>query len=75
MLRRMSEAPWLTIVGLGEDGPNGLCAASQAAIDDADIVWGAKRHLALVPGDEWEDLVYAKFASGEKDISVREPLP
>ncbi|UCG24906.1 MAG: DUF1989 domain-containing protein [Chloroflexota bacterium] len=30
-------------------------------------------HLGLVPGDEWEELVYAKFADGTKDTSVRTP--
>jgi precorrin-6Y C5,15-methyltransferase (decarboxylating) len=41
--------PWLTIVGIGEDGPAGLSAASRAAIDAAEIVIGAPRQLALLP--------------------------
>ncbi len=45
----MAEAPWLTIVGLGEDGPAGLPPASRAALDGAEIVTGAARHLALLP--------------------------
>lgn len=47
----MAEAagPWLTIVGIGEDGPAGLSAASRDALDRADIVYGATRHLALLP--------------------------
>lgn len=39
--------PWLTIVGLGEDGLPGLPAASRDALDRAEIVFGAPRHLAL----------------------------
>ena len=31
----MAEAPWLTIIGLGEDGPDGLPPASRAALDAA----------------------------------------
>lgn len=43
----MSE-PWLSIIGLGEDGLNGLSAASRAALDEADIIFGGARHLELV---------------------------
>jgi precorrin-6Y C5,15-methyltransferase (decarboxylating) len=47
---RMSEAPpWLTILGLGEDGPEGLSAASHAALAAAEVIMGAARHLALLP--------------------------
>lgn len=42
-------APWLTIVGLGEDGADGLPPASQKALQDAEIIMGAKRHLGLLP--------------------------
>lgn len=44
----MSEAPWLTIVGLGEDGWDGLCTASRAALEKAEIVMGPPRHLELL---------------------------
>jgi precorrin-6Y C5,15-methyltransferase (decarboxylating) len=39
--------PWLTIIGMGEDGPAGLPPASRAALDAAPVVWGGARHLAL----------------------------
>ncbi len=42
--------PWLVIVGLGEDGLDGLPPASQDALAAADVVMGAARHLALLPG-------------------------
>lgn len=42
--------PWLTLIGLGEDGPEGLPPASRAALDAAEVVTGAARHLALLPG-------------------------
>ncbi|MGY3439877.1 precorrin-6y C5,15-methyltransferase (decarboxylating) subunit CbiE [Marinovum sp. KMM 9879] len=44
----MSKAPWLTIIGLGEDGQNGLTTASLAALKAADIVMGPPRHLSLL---------------------------
>ena len=40
--------PWLTIVGIGEDGPDGLPPASRRALESAELVVGAKRHLALL---------------------------
>ncbi len=45
----MTDTPWLTIVGIGEDGAAGLSASAQTAIADADVVTGAVRHLALLP--------------------------
>ncbi|MGE7206527.1 precorrin-6y C5,15-methyltransferase (decarboxylating) subunit CbiE [Sphingomonas sp. NPDC019816] len=41
--------PWLTIVGIGEDGWDGLTAPARAAIEAADSVMGAPRHLSLLP--------------------------
>ncbi len=38
----------MTIIGLGEDGRGGLCAAARAALDAAPVVFGAPRHLALL---------------------------
>ena len=39
--------PWLAIIGMGEDGLDGLPPASRAALDGAEIVFGGPRHLAL----------------------------
>jgi precorrin-6Y C5,15-methyltransferase (decarboxylating) len=44
--------PWLTIVGLGEDGPAGLGEASRSALAGAEIIFGGPRHLALVDAGE-----------------------
>ncbi len=38
---------WLTLVGVGEDGVEGLSPASRAAIATASLVVGGARHLAL----------------------------
>lgn len=40
--------PWLTIIGLGEDGPQGLSPASRAALASAQVIFGGPRHLSLV---------------------------
>lgn len=39
--------PWLTIIGIGEDGLAGLSEASRKALGDAETVFGGERHLAL----------------------------
>ncbi len=52
----MAEA-WLSIIGLGEDGLEGLTSASRAALQAAAVIFGGTRHLALVGagarGMEW----------------------
>lgn len=40
---------WLTIIGIGEDGPEGLSAASRTALARAELVMGSARHLSLLP--------------------------
>lgn len=40
--------PWLTIIGLGENGLASLTDASRDALARAEIVFGGPRHLALV---------------------------
>ncbi|WP_176594529.1 precorrin-6y C5,15-methyltransferase (decarboxylating) subunit CbiE [Sphingobium sp. EM0848] len=41
--------PWLTIIGIGEDGPDGLSRAARQALAAATFVTGAPRHLSLLP--------------------------
>lgn len=46
--------PWLTLIGLGEDGAAGLSREAREALAEADIVFGGERHIALVgtvPGE------------------------
>ena len=42
------DKPWVTIIGLNEDGVAGLSDASRAALAQAEIIFGGPRHLALV---------------------------
>ncbi|RWA73448.1 precorrin-6y C5,15-methyltransferase (decarboxylating) subunit CbiE [Mesorhizobium sp.] len=39
---------WLTVVGIGEDGVTGLGDEAKRRIAEAEVVFGGKRHLALV---------------------------
>ena len=43
--------PWLTVVGMGDDGPEGLAPAARAVVEQARVVVGGRRHLdRLGPG-------------------------
>lgn len=43
--------PWLTVVGIGEDGWTGLGEAARQALGEATCIIGAERQLALLPVD------------------------
>ena len=44
--------PWLTVVGMGDDGPDGLAPAARAVVEQAPVVVGGRRHLDLLgPGE------------------------
>ena len=44
--------PWLTVVGMGDDGPDGLASAARALVEQARVVVGGQRHLDLLgPGE------------------------
>jgi len=47
---KLTEAdPWLTVVGIGEDGFRGLGQAARRALRQASIVFGSPRQLELLP--------------------------
>jgi precorrin-6Y C5,15-methyltransferase (decarboxylating) len=43
-----ARAPWLSIVGLGTDGVDGLSPTARRAIEQAELVAGSSRQLSLV---------------------------
>lgn len=45
-------APWLTLIGIGADGPEGLGRRARAALAEARLLVGGARHLALLPEDD-----------------------
>jgi precorrin-6Y C5,15-methyltransferase (decarboxylating) len=51
-------APWLTLIGLGEDGRAGLSPAAIAHLTQARLVVGGARHLALVAPLDCETLCW-----------------
>jgi precorrin-6B C5,15-methyltransferase / cobalt-precorrin-6B C5,C15-methyltransferase len=40
---------WLTILGIGEDGVPGLSPVGRSLLDQAEILVGGDRHLAMIP--------------------------
>jgi len=53
---------WLSVVGIGEDGLDGLAPAARALIDNADVLVGGVRHLDLAPDDGRERLSWPRGA-------------
>ena len=49
---------WLTIVGIGEDGLDGLSPAARRAIDQAELLVGGRRHLTLAGVSEARSLAW-----------------
>ncbi|MBL23024.1 MAG: cobalamin biosynthesis bifunctional protein CbiET [Rhodospirillaceae bacterium] len=50
---------WLSIIGIGEDGYDALPPVARTLIDDAELVVGGKRHLAMLPNGNSERLAWA----------------
>ncbi len=50
---------WLSIVGIGDDGLDGLAPVARAAIEQAEVLVGGKRHLSMLPPDGREHLVWS----------------
>ncbi len=47
--------PWLSIVGIGEDGLDGVSPAGRLLIEQAETLVGAARHLTMAPPKHDED--------------------
>ncbi|WP_127529386.1 precorrin-6y C5,15-methyltransferase (decarboxylating) subunit CbiE [Paenibacillus kobensis] len=64
----------IQIIGVGDDGPQGLSALCQQIIDNADVLVGGERHLALFPeaGKERIVLKGGLTQTVERLISLRE---
>ena len=52
--------PWLSIIGLGEDGAAGLSSAARTLVEKATLIVGGDRHLALIGKTSAEKLAWPK---------------
>ncbi len=50
--------PWLHVVGIGEDGLDGLTPATRAVVEAAEVLVGGERHQALADGIGAERLTW-----------------
>jgi len=50
---------WLTVIGLGEDGLEGLSVAARAALDNAELLVGARRLMEMVPDTGVDRIIWA----------------
>ncbi len=66
----------MTVIGLGEDGPDGLCRASRDALASAKCVMGAARHLSLLPETGALRITWpVPFADGVEMLMARRGTP
>lgn len=53
-------SPWLTVIGIGEDGIDGLNAIAKSALDGAEVLVGGERHLAMIEDDGRQRIEWGK---------------
>ena len=71
--RNAERAPWLTIVGIGEDGIEGLSAEALAAVEAAEVLVGGERHLAKAGQSKALKMGWGKdFEAGVEAIRAHE---
>ena len=51
---------WLTVIGLGEDGPDALAPAARTLIAQAEVLVGGERHLAMIPDGDARRLTWRR---------------
>ncbi len=49
---------WLTVLGVGAEGPTGLPPAARAVIENAELLVGGERHLGLVANGHCEKVAW-----------------
>lgn len=52
------ETPWLSLIGIGEDGLDGLCPAARTLLAQARLVIGGARHLKLAGKLDAETMIW-----------------
>jgi precorrin-6Y C5,15-methyltransferase (decarboxylating) len=64
--------PWLSVLGLGEEGVESLAPAARALLDAAEVLVGGERHLAMVKNGGAERIAWASPLSQTlEDIAAR----
>lgn len=67
-----SNAPTVSVVGIGDDGLASLGEKARRLIDDAEIIVGGKRHHEMIPDFKGERLTWRRpLASSLQEIEAR----
>lgn len=67
-------APWLHIIGLGEDGLDGVSSDARAALERVEVVIGGERHHHLTEGLSAERIVWpSPFSTLRDEIASFRP--
>ncbi len=67
---------WLSVVGIGEDGLDGLSPNAREAIKGAELLVGGARHLAMVPESGGERMAWpSPMSAGIDTIRERRASP
>jgi precorrin-6Y C5,15-methyltransferase (decarboxylating) len=65
-------APWLTLIGIGENGRDGLSAQANRLIDQAPFIVGGQRHLDLIGKTDSETMAWPQpFEQGIETVLAR----
>ncbi|MCC5641241.1 precorrin-6y C5,15-methyltransferase (decarboxylating) subunit CbiE [Nostoc sp. CHAB 5844] len=68
---------WLSIIGIGEDGLQGLSAIARSLIAQAEVIIGGDRHLAMLPSDDQREKIpwASPFSASVAEIIRRRGQP
>ncbi|HEX7969899.1 MAG TPA: precorrin-6y C5,15-methyltransferase (decarboxylating) subunit CbiE [Stellaceae bacterium] len=59
---------WLSVIGIGEDGLDGLSGAARALVESAEVLVGGERHLGFIPPGAAERIVWRQPLSATMDL-------
>lgn len=65
------KAPWLHVVGIGDDGLDGLPPTAHLLIDQAEAIVGGVRHLAMLGSAKVERIAWASPLTDTLDVIAR----
>ncbi len=67
---------WLTIIGMGEDGLNGLSAVAKLSLEGAEFIVGSERLLAMLPASKAQRHLWPQpFSAFYSEIQNFKPRP
>ena len=53
-----NKSPWLSVIGIGEDGLVGLSSSARTLLSSADLIIGGQRQLSMIPPSNQKRIVW-----------------